>query len=101
MMGYKIYFDYPVGRFKAEVSLSESSPQPEDSTVAWFKTRDTAERVTFFRNCDIYNSKLEVIVCKSCGRLFMLYEDTRRWYTKRGWEPPVRCKTCRDKRKKM
>jgi hypothetical protein len=38
--------------------------------------------------------------CKDCKELFAINDNEREFYANKGWCLPVRCKSCRDKRKK-
>lgn len=35
------------------------------------------------------------IKCKDCGQEFEIEQPEAKWYKDRGWELPVRCKSCR------
>lgn len=39
------------------------------------------------------------IVCKNCGKVFTFSVRDKIFYDKMGWNPPKRCKTCREQRK--
>ena len=38
----------------------------------------------------------EKLFCKDCGRPFIFSAKAQKTYNARGWDPPVRCKPCRD-----
>ena len=38
--------------------------------------------------------------CKDCGRVFVINKKEYMWFKDKGYNPPKRCKSCRDKRKK-
>lgn len=40
------------------------------------------------------------IVCADCGGEFAFTERDQAFYAERGFEPPKRCKECREKRKR-
>ncbi len=42
-----------------------------------------------------------VKICKDCGQEFELTEKEEHWFTERKLVPPVRCKSCRNKRKTL
>lgn len=42
-----------------------------------------------------------VKICKDCGQEFELTEKEEHWFTERKLVPPVRCKSCRNKRKAL
>lgn len=35
------------------------------------------------------------IKCKDCGQEFEIEQPEAKWYKDRGWELPIRCKSCR------
>ena len=39
------------------------------------------------------------IKCKDCGQDFMFTASEQKFYQEKGFIPPKRCKSCRDKRK--
>lgn len=39
------------------------------------------------------------IICKDCGRAFAFSVRDQLFYEKMGWNPPKRCKACREHRK--
>ena len=39
------------------------------------------------------------IICKDCGRVFSFPVRDQLFYEKMGWNPPKRCKACREHRK--
>ena len=41
----------------------------------------------------------KTIKCQDCGKEFVFTEKEQAFYTEKGFEPPKRCKTCRDARK--
>ena len=41
------------------------------------------------------------LVCKDCGKEFEFTENDQRFYAEKGFEPPKRCKECRQKRKEI
>ena len=41
----------------------------------------------------------KTIKCQDCGEEFVFTEREQEFYTEKGFEPPKRCKTCRDARK--
>ncbi len=42
-----------------------------------------------------------MIVCEDCGDSFEWSERDQKFYAGKDYEPPKRCKSCRDKRKRM
>ncbi len=36
------------------------------------------------------------IVCKDCGQKFLFTAGAQKHYAQKGWNPPKRCKSCRD-----
>ena len=93
VMGYKVYFDGK--QFKNEDTMSEVQSLPVDSTDIWMDTAEHAREAV-----DKYNKHLgDVKVCKDCGRYFIQSQDEVDWFIERDMKPPVRCITCRKKRK--
>ena len=41
----------------------------------------------------------KTIKCQDCGKEFVFTEREQEFYTEKGFEPPKRCKSCRDARK--
>lgn len=41
------------------------------------------------------------LVCEDCGQEFVFSEGEQEFYAARGFQPPKRCKPCRQKRKEM
>ncbi len=39
------------------------------------------------------------IICKDCGKVFIFSVRDQLFYDKMGWNPPKRCRTCREQRK--
>ena len=39
------------------------------------------------------------IICKDCGRVFSFSVREQLFYERMGWNPPKRCKACREQRK--
>lgn len=39
------------------------------------------------------------IVCKECGKEFVLTVGEQKWYKEKGFNDPVRCRECRQTRK--
>ena len=39
------------------------------------------------------------IICKDCGKEFVLTVGEQEWYEEKGFNDPVRCKECRQVRK--
>lgn len=39
------------------------------------------------------------IICKDCGKEFVLTVGEQEWYKEKGFNDPVRCKECRQARK--
>ena len=39
------------------------------------------------------------IICKDCGKEFVLTVGEQEWYEEKGFNDPVRCKECRQARK--
>jgi hypothetical protein len=39
------------------------------------------------------------LVCKDCGLGFVFSEKSQELYTEQGWNPPIRCYDCRQKKK--
>lgn len=39
------------------------------------------------------------IICKDCGKEFILTIGEQEWYKEKGFNDPVRCKECRQARK--
>lgn len=94
VVGYKVYFDGK--QFKNEDTMSEVQSLPVDSTDLWMDTVEHARE-----SVDKYNKHLgEIKVCKDCGRYFVQLQDEVDWFIERDMKPPVRCITCRKKRKK-
>jgi hypothetical protein len=42
----------------------------------------------------------EMLKCCDCGNNFEWSEKDQKFYRSKGYEPPKRCRSCRDKRKK-
>ena len=40
------------------------------------------------------------IKCKDCGNEFIFTEEEEKWYENMNFIPPVRCKACRQRRKR-
>jgi hypothetical protein len=40
------------------------------------------------------------VTCCDCERVFTVCQGEIAWYTEKGWSPPVRCKSCREARRK-
>lgn len=94
VMGYKVYFDGK--QFKNDETRSKVQSLPVDSTDFWMDTVEHAREAV-----DKSNKHLgEVKVCKDCGRYFIQSQDEVDWFIERGMKTPVRCITCRRKRKK-
>lgn len=47
----------------------------------------------------IKERKDQYIVCKDCGRKILFSVRDQLFYEKKGWNPPKRCKPCREFRK--
>ena len=93
VVGYKVYFDGK--QFKNEDTMSAVQSLPVDSTDIWMDTVGHAREAV-----DKYNKRLgDVKVCKDCGRYFIQSQDEVDWFIERDMKPPVRCITCRKKRK--
>ena len=43
--------------------------------------------------------EVKQITCKDCGMVFEVDEKEADWYRVRGWELPIRCRSCRKARK--
>lgn len=41
----------------------------------------------------------KVIVCRDCGAEFTFSKNEQEFYAEKGFNAPVRCKSCRDARK--
>ncbi len=73
--GVKIYYNSCSDSTKSEVAVSAKL-----SCV-----NDQAETL-----------KDKYIVCKDCGKSFLFSAKTQKHFKLKGWEPPKRCKECRD-----
>ena len=41
----------------------------------------------------------ETIICKDCEKPFLFTGSEQRFYKSQGWEKPIRCKNCRERKK--
>lgn len=44
---------------------------------------------------------VERIVCKDCGTAFVFTSGEQYFYKKQGWARPIRCKACRERKKRL
>lgn len=91
--GYRVYFDGE--QFKNDETRSEVQSLPVDSTDFWMDTVEHAREAVDKSNKHIG----EIKVCKDCGRYFFQSQDEADWFIERDMKPPVRCITCRRKRR--
>lgn len=75
------------------MSYPSRQPAPHIRKEPVGRTLDV-NMTTAFR--DTY--KNEFIICKECGKMFSFSAESQRMYSNRGWNPPKRCKCCRNRR---
>ena len=104
MKGYKIYFDEETEKFCHESDLSEVGKEGDKTTrdglyPIWSDTLAHARTAVNSLNDDVESGRISMIRCKTCGNRFILTLDEVTWFENRGLKAPVRCPSCRKKRK--
>ena len=101
MVGYRRYWDVASKSFKADTELSEvhGSSSNDDDTVEWFTSYNSAKFSADRHNVMVDLKQIFVKECKDCHTSFILESDENNWFIAQGMKPPVRCYTCRKKRR--
>ena len=97
--GYRVFYNTETSRFDYDEQESTARDYKEGSTECWFSNVAAAEHGADERNKRIDDGRLTVKICKDCHTPFTFYKEEADWFKAANLTPPVRCKTCREKRK--
>ena len=97
--GYRVFYNTETCRFDYDEQESIVRDYREGSTECWFSNVVAAEACAIKRNMRIDYGILTVKICKDCHTPFTFYKEEADWFEAANLIPPVRCKTCREKRK--
>ena len=88
-------FSYPQTQIAKPKKAPSAVPSPSDHDILASVLAGFLDSSSVMRE-DEYKDKN--LICKCCGRPFLFSVSKQRFFAKEGWNPPKRCKRCRELR---
>ena len=100
-MGWAKYFEDNVEIMLERQFMMQSRMKKADITVVCKTNNLSATSVVLSVVespviTDVKKHEDKYIVCKDCGRVFLFSAKSQNHFQNKGWEPPKRCKCCRE-----
>ena len=106
MKVFASYYDEPTKKFMVkevdETNIILHTDLKKARTVDTYKEftdEQLAQAHADISNHDLEVGDLEIIKCKDCKKLFTIDKKEMNWYKERNYTMPIRCFSCRKKRK--
>ncbi|MBR4858016.1 MAG: zinc-ribbon domain containing protein [Clostridia bacterium] len=101
-MGIAKYYEDNIEIYFERMYLMDCRMREQNNQVQYdscFNTTQISISVTSTQNTTqklLKENKNTQIICKDCGRSFWFSAKSQEYYQSKGWQPPKRCKSCRD-----